>query len=74
MATMPTLGQQGLVLALTGVVLLLNWVTMIFARSILRLLAIPLELVGWVLGVLQVAISLNLIYMALLCLSMAPIR
>jgi len=74
MATVPTLGQQVLVLALIGVVLLLNWVTMIFARSILRLLAIPLELIGWVLGVLQVALSLNLIYIALLSLSMAPIR
>jgi multiple antibiotic resistance protein len=74
MATMQTLGQQGLLLALIAAMLLLNWVAMIFARPILRLLAVPLELVGWVLGVLQVALGLNLIYIALLSLSVVPTR
>jgi multiple antibiotic resistance protein len=74
MATMQTLGQQGVVLALTGVMLLLNWATMIFARPILRVLATPLKLVSWVLGVLQVALGLNLIYIAILSLSVIPIR
>ncbi len=74
MAIMPTLKEQGIVLALTVVMLLLNWVTMIFARPILRLLAIPLELVSWVLGVLQVALGLNLIYIAVLSLSVIPTR
>lgn len=74
MATMPTLGQQGLLLGLVAVILLLNWVAMIFARPILRRLATPLELIGWVLGVLQVALGLNLIYIALLSLSMVPVR
>ena len=73
-ATMPTLGLQILVLALTGVMLLLNWVAMIFARPILHLLALPLELVGWVLGVLQVALALNLIYIAILSLSATAAR
>ena len=72
MATMPTIGQQGVVLGLTGAILLLNWVAMIFARPILRLLAIPLELISWVLGVLQVAIGLDLIYIALLSLRVIP--
>src|SRR5437588_3069433 len=62
LATMKTLEQQGVVLGLIGVILLLNWVAMLFARPILRLLAIPLELIGWVLGVLQVARGLQLIY------------
>lgn len=74
MATMPTLGQQGIILALTAVMLLLNWMTMIFARPILRLLTIPLEVIGWVLGVLQVALGLNLIYVALVSLSVMPGR
>jgi multiple antibiotic resistance protein len=74
MAIMPTLEQQGMVLALTVMILLLNWATMVFARPILRLLAIPLELVSWVLGVLQVALALNLIYIAILSLSMTPGR
>ena len=72
MATMQTIGQQGVVLGLTGVILLLNWVTMIFARAILRLLATPLEVISWVFGVLQVAIGLDLIYIALLSLSVIP--
>jgi multiple antibiotic resistance protein len=72
MATMQTVGQQGAVLGLTGAILLLNWVAMIFARSILRLLAVPLELISWVLGILQVAIGLDLIYIALLKLSVIP--
>ena len=74
MATMQTIGQQGVVLGLTGAILLLNWAAMIFARPILRLLAIPLELISWVLGVLQVAIGLDLIYVALLRLSVIPTR
>lgn len=74
LATMRTLGEAVVLLALTGAVLLLNWAAMIFARSILRLLAVPLELISWVLGVLQVALALNLIYIALLSLSMPPIR
>jgi len=74
MATMQTLEQQGVVLVLTGVMLLLNWATMIFAHPILRVLAIPLKLVSWVLGVLQVALGLNLIYIAVLSLSVIPIR
>jgi multiple antibiotic resistance protein len=74
MATMQTPGQQVALLGLTAVMLLLNWAAMIFARTILRLLKIPLELVGWVLGVLQVAIALNLIYIALLSLRVPPIR
>jgi len=49
--------------------LLLNWMAMLFARPILRLLAIPLELASWVLGVLQVALGLDLIYIALLKLA-----
>jgi multiple antibiotic resistance protein len=73
MATMRTLGEAGLLLALVGVTLLLNWIAMIFARPILRLLATPLQLISWVLGVLQVALALNLIYIALLSLSMPPI-
>ncbi|HEY4036661.1 MAG TPA: MarC family protein [Ktedonobacteraceae bacterium] len=72
MATMQTIGQQGVVLGLTGAILLLNWAAMIFARPILRLLATPLELISWVLGVLQVAIGLDLIYVALLRLSVIP--
>lgn len=72
MATMKTLEQEGVLLGLTGVILLLNWVAMIFARPILRLLAIPLQLIGWVLGVLQVALGLEMIYLALLSLSMIP--
>ncbi len=72
MATMQTIEQQGVVLGLTGAILLLNWVAMIFARPILRLLAIPLELISWVLGVLQVAIGLDLIYIALLSLRVIP--
>jgi multiple antibiotic resistance protein len=74
MATMPTLGQQVILLGLTGVILLLNWVAMIFAHLILRLFAIPLELIGWVLGVLQVALGLNLIYIALLSLNLGLAR
>jgi multiple antibiotic resistance protein len=75
LATMKTLEQQGVVLGLIGVILLLNWVAMLFARPILRLLAIPLELIGWVLGVLQVALGLQLIYIAFMSLSMvAPIK
>src|SRR4051812_44149298 len=65
LATTKTLEQQGIVLGLTTVVLLLNWVAMLFARPILRLLAIPLQLIGWVLGVLQVALGLQLIYHSL---------
>jgi len=72
MAALPTFGQQVLLLALTAVVLLLNWVAMIFARPILRRLATPLELIGWVLGILQVALALNLIYIALLSLIAIP--
>ena len=68
MATMPTFGQQILLFGLIAVMLLLNWVAMIFARPILRRFAVLLELVGWVLGVLQVALGLNLIYIALLSL------
>jgi multiple antibiotic resistance protein len=74
MATMQTPGQQVVLLALIAVMLLLNWVAMIFARLILRRFAILLELIGWVLGVLQVALGLNLIYIALLSLSMVPGR
>ena len=73
-ATMKTFGQQGVLLGLTGVILLLNWVAMIFARPILRLLAIPLQLIGWVLGVLQVALGLELIYLALLSLGVTAPR
>ena len=69
---LPTLVEQGILLALIVVILLLNWVTMIFARPILRLLAVPLELVSWGLGVLQVAIGLNLIYIAFLNLIVYP--
>ena len=69
MASMPTFGLQGVVLVLTGVILLLNWGAMVLARPILRVLAIPLELVGWVLGVLQVALGLDLIYVAVVSLS-----
>lgn len=72
LTTMPTLGQQVLVLALTGVILLLNWVMMIFARRILRLLFIPLQLISWVVGVLQVALGVDLIYLALRSLSLFP--
>ena len=72
MATMQTIGQQAILFALIAVMLLLNWVAMIFARPILRLLAVPLELIGWVLGVLQVALGLNLIYIALLNLITVP--
>jgi multiple antibiotic resistance protein len=72
MATMQTIGQQGVVLGLTGAILLLNWVAMIFARSILRLLAVPLELISWTLGILQVAIGLDLIYIALVKLRVIP--
>ncbi len=74
MATMQTLGQQLVLLALIAVMLLLNWVAMIFARAILRRFAVLLELIGWVLGVLQVALGLNLIYIALLSLSVVPGR
>ena len=74
MATMPTLAMQVVVLALTAVMLLLNWIAMIFAHTIQRLFAIPLELIGWVLGVLQVALGLNLIYIALLHLSVVSTR
>jgi len=73
-ATMKTLEQKGVLLVLTGVILLLNWLAMIFARPILRLLAIPLELIGWVLGVLQVALALQLIYLALVSLNVIPPR
>ena len=66
LATMKTLEQQEVVLGLIGVILLLNWAAMLFARPILHLFAIPLELVSWVLGVLQVALGLQLIYIALL--------
>lgn len=72
MATMQTLGQQGAILALVALMLLLNWVAMIFARPILRLFAIPLELISWVLGVLQVALGLNLIFIALVSLHVIP--
>jgi len=72
MVTMQTIGEQGVILGLTGAILLLNWVAMIFARPILRLLAIPLELLSWVLGVLQVAIGLDLIYIALVSLRVIP--
>lgn len=74
MATMHTLGEAAVLLALTGVMLLLNWAAMVFARPILRMLAIPLELIGWVLGVLQVALALNLIYIALLSLTTLPVQ
>jgi multiple antibiotic resistance protein len=74
LATMQTLGEWVALLGLTAVMLLLNWAAMIFASPILRLLAVPLELVGWVLGVLQVALALNLIYIALLSLSVSPTR
>jgi multiple antibiotic resistance protein len=74
MATMQTVGQQGVILALIAIMLLLNWVAMIFARPILRLFATPLELIGWVLGVLQVALGLDLIYIALLSLAVIPTR
>jgi multiple antibiotic resistance protein len=73
-ATMETLEQKGVLLVLTGVILLLNWLAMIFARPILRLLAIPLELIGWVLGVLQVALALQLIYLAMVSLNVIPPR
>jgi multiple antibiotic resistance protein len=66
LATMKTLEQQEVVLGLIGVILLLNWAAMLFARPILHLFAVPLELVSWVLGVLQVALGLQLIYIALL--------
>jgi multiple antibiotic resistance protein len=68
MATAKTLEQEDVLLILIGVTLLLNLVAMIFVRPILRLLAIPLQLIGWVLGVLQVALALQLIYLALLSL------
>jgi multiple antibiotic resistance protein len=74
MTTMQTLEQEGVLLVLTGVILLLNWVAMIFARPILRLLAVPLKLIGWVLGVLQVALALQLIYLAFLNLGVIPPR
>jgi multiple antibiotic resistance protein len=65
LTTMQTLGQIAVLLALTAVMLLLNWVIMVFARPILDLLAVPLELISSVLGVLQVALGLDLIYIAL---------
>jgi hypothetical protein len=34
--------------------------------------AIPLELISWVLGVLQVALGLNLIFIALVSLHVIP--
>lgn len=74
LATTQTLVQQGVILALVVIMLLLNWVVMIFARSILRLFAIPLELIGWVFGVLQVTLGLNVIYIALVSLSAVPAR
>ncbi len=74
MATMQTLGQQGVILALVAIMLLLNWVTMIFAHPILRLFAIPLELISWVLGVLQVTLGLYLISIALVNLHVIPTR
>src|SRR5436853_107063 len=72
MTTMQTIREQGVILSLTGAILLLNWVAMIFARPILRLLTIPLELLSWVLGVLQVALGLDLIYIALVSLRVIP--
>ena len=74
MTTMPTLGQQVLVLGLTGIILLLNWLMMVFAHRILSWLFIPLQLISWVVGVLQVALGLDLIYLALLSLSVFPAR
>ena len=40
LATMKTLEQQEVVLGLIGVILLLNWAAMLFARPILHLFAI----------------------------------
>src|SRR5215813_6426815 len=43
MTTMQTIVQQGILLALVAGVLLLDWVAMIYARPIMRVLAVPLE-------------------------------
>ncbi len=74
MTTMQTLEQEGMLLVLTVAILLLNWLAMMFAYPILRLLAVPLKLIGWVLGVLQVALALQLIYLACLKLGVIPSR
>jgi multiple antibiotic resistance protein len=59
MALMPQ--QTGAIVALLLVIMVLDLLAMIFARQILGVFAFPLEIVGSVLGVLQVALSIQVI-------------
>ena len=55
-------------LAIGGMLLglmLLNLVCMLFARPIVSKLAVPLQILGAVLGIIQVALGLNIIFAAL---------
>jgi multiple antibiotic resistance protein len=54
------------------VVMLLNWLTMWFARPILRRGGTPLSILGAVLGVLQVALAVQMILTALRLMRVIP--
>jgi len=57
--------RTALVLGLLLLVMALNLLAMVFVRPLLRVLAVPLQAVGAVLGVLQVALALQFILTAL---------
>jgi multiple antibiotic resistance protein len=59
MTIMPQSTLEVVVLLL--VVMALDFVAMLFARQILAVLALPLEIVGSVMGVLQVALSVQMV-------------
>ncbi|MFC5577785.1 MarC family protein [Lysobacter niabensis] len=57
--------RDGFIIGIALVVLVLNLLAMLAARSVMRWIALPLQILGAVLGVLQVALGLKILIDAL---------
>lgn len=68
----PDLAGKGTIGLLLLVILVLDFITMLYARAILKWLALPLYVLGAVLGVIQVALGLNIILVNLSRLGVFP--
>jgi multiple antibiotic resistance protein len=53
------------IIAMLVLVMLIDLVAMLFARQVLRVFAFPLQLIGTVMGVLQVALSVEIIILGI---------
>ena len=73
-----SVGNTGLTLKILGlllVVMALNWLGMFFARPFIRIVgATTMQVIGWIFAVLQAALAVEIILIALSRLGVIPVR